>query len=361
LATDCIITGGGVIGLLVARELSRAGQSVVILERGEIGRESSWAGGGILSPLYPWQTSAPVEALVRWSQDCFPVLTEELRIGTGIDSEWVRSGLLIFDTEHRDEALEWALRTGAAVEIVEPRYLKEIEPQAAEASSAVLWLPQVAQVRNPRLLRALRVFLEKAGVLIIEHAEVLSVLSGDSRVTGVKTSKGDFSADKVVVASGAWTGQLLKPFPLKRAITPVRGQILLVQTPSGFLRRILLKQDCYLVPRLDGRVLVGSTVEHVGFDKSITKEANTSLLTWARHIVPALTEYPVERQWAGLRPHSASGVPYIGPHPELEGLFVNAGHFRNGVAAGPASARLLADLMVEREPILPPGPYSPER
>ena len=123
MATDCIITGGGVIGLLVARELSRAGQSVVILERGEIGRESSWAGGGILSPLYPWQTSAPVEALVRWSQDCFPVLTEELRIGTGIDSEWVRSGLLIFDTEHRDEALEWALRTGAAVEIVEPRYL----------------------------------------------------------------------------------------------------------------------------------------------------------------------------------------------------------------------------------------------
>jgi glycine oxidase len=277
---------------------------------------------------------------------------------TGKDPEWRRSGLLIFDTGQRDEALAWAHRTGETVEYVEAPRLNEIEPRAAETLSDALWLPDVAQVRNPRFLGALKSMLRAAGVGLIEHAEVLSIIRRDGFVTGVNTTKGDYAAAKVAVAGGAWTSRLLEPFPLKWEITPVRGQMLLYRTPPGFLRRILLKSDCYLIPRQDGQVLVGSTVESVGFDKSTTADGQILLQEGARHILPALLEFPVEKHWAGLRPHSSGGLPFIGPHPEIEGLYVNAGHFRNGVVSGPASARLLADILLERTPIVCPQPYS---
>jgi glycine oxidase len=358
LAIDCIIVGGGIIGLLTARELSNSGLKVIVLERGEIGRESSWAGGGILSPLYPWRTPAPLHALIRWSQAYFPTLAEELMASTGKDPEWRQSGLLIFDTEQRSDALRWADQTGEAVEYLESPRLNEIEPCTTGVHSNALWLPNVAQIRNPRLLGALKSMLQGAGVGLIEHAEVISIIRQNDHVTGVKTAKGDYAAGKVVVAGGAWTSQLLEPFPLKWEITPVRGQMLLYRTPPGFLRRILLKEDCYLVPRQDGRVLVGSTVESVGFNKSATEEGKALLQEGVRHILPSLLEFPIERHWAGLRPHCSGGLPFIGPHPEIEGLYVNAGHFRNGVVSGPASARLLADIMLKRTPIASPQPYS---
>ena len=358
MIADCIIVGGGIIGLLTAHELAQAGQKVVILERGEIGREASWAGGGILSPLHPWQTPLPVHALIHWSQAHYPRLAEELVSSTGVDPEWIRSGLLIFDTEHRHEALAWADKTGEAIEYIDRDRLEEIDPGAAISPSRALWLPEVAQIRNPRLLKALAISLARMDVDLCEHTEVHSLICRENRAEGVSTAKGIFAAGSVVIAAGAWSSALLHDIRCRPEIKPVRGQMLLYRTAPGFLQCIVLRGDCYLVPRQDGHLLVGSTVEHVGFDKSITEEARLRLEAEARRIIPGLANYTVVRQWAGLRPGSSRRIPFIGPHPEIKNLYVNSGHFRNGVAAGLGSARLLADLMLARTPIVPPHPFT---
>jgi glycine oxidase len=242
------------------------------------------------------------------------------------------------------------LLTGEAVQRCEPSLGKE----AAEA----LFMPEVAQVRNPRLLQAMRGSLEVLGVTLSEGHEVKGLKIFGDRVHGVSTNLGEIEAGTVIVAGGAWTARLLAGTGISMPVRPVRGQMLLFQAEPEVVRRIVLDGDRYVIPRLDGRVLVGSTVEEAGFVKETTDEAFETLRESAVGLIPRLGDYPVEHHWAGLRPGSPRGVPYIGPHPELQGLYVNAGHFRNGVVLGLASARLLADLLLGREPILDPAPYA---
>jgi glycine oxidase len=218
-------------------------------------------------------------------------------------------------------------------------------------------MEQVAQVRNPRLLKALRVAAEDRGVEIVERCEVTGLTRRGDRVSGVSTSQGEFEAEAVVVCGGAWSASILGELARVPEVAPVRGQMLLFRTPPQTVRRIVLAGARYVIPRRDGRVLVGSTVEHVGFDKSTTEEAKQELREAAFGLIPALQEAPLEQHWAGLRPGSPNGVPYIGPHPELAGLYVNAGHYRNGVVMGLASARLLGDLVLGRPPVLDPDAY----
>ena len=165
----------------------------------------------------------------------------------------------------------------------------------------------------------------------------------------------------MIVAGGAWSRQILGELGRCVEVEPVRGQMLLVETPPGWLTRIVLTDRCYLIPRKDGRVLIGSTMERVGFDQSTTAQARRELLQAAIDLVPGLAAFPVVNHWAGLRPGSPQGVPYIGEHPDVRGLYISAGHFRNGVATGPASARLLADLILGREPEIEADPYRIDR
>ncbi len=356
--SDFIVVGGGLLGMLVARELAGAGARITVVERGEPGREASWAGGGILSPLYPWRYPAAVTALAAWSQRVFPALAETLRAESGVDPEWTRSGLLLLEADERGPAKAWAARWSAHVQILSAPVAAEMEPALASLTHAALWMPEVAQVRNPRLLRALRASLERRGVQVESDAEVTDFITQGDTVSGVRSTRGDFRAGGVVVAGGAWSGRLLEKLGIPLAVTPVRGQMLLFRAPPGLVRHMVLAQGHYLVPRRDGRVLAGSTVEYVGFDKSTTKAAYAELRAAAIALVPALESAPIERHWAGLRPGSQSGVPTIGPHPRWRGLYVNAGHFRNGVVLGPASARLLADLILARPPCVDPTPYA---
>lgn len=355
--SDVLVIGGGIIGLLTARELARAGAAVTLLEMGDTGRESSWAGGGIVSPLYPWRYSDSVTALATWSQQAYPDLCGELLQETGIDPELTASGLLILDLEEHDQALEWARRFVIPMTLIAGPDLQQIEPELGPQSDGALLLPTIAQVRNPRLVKALNRAIEPR-VRLREQEEAVELRVEGGRVLGARTPDGEIQADQVVVCAGAWTARLLEQLGNAPAIEPVRGQMILFFGSPGLIRHVTLLGDRYAIPRRDGRVLLGSTLEHVGFEKVTTAEAKEELYRAAVELYPVLKRTPIEEHWAGLRPGSPSGIPYIGPYPGIEGLYMNAGHYRNGVATAPASARLAADLMLGREPIINPAPYA---
>lgn len=356
-SADCIVVGGGLLGMLTAYFLVREGLSVTVLDKGPVCRESSWAGGGILSPLVPWQYPDAVSELVRWSQPYYPVLATELLESTGIDPEWLQTGLLMADCVADPEISAWAGRFDCRLETRGAEELRALEPALSPAVGASLLLPDVAQLRNPRLCKALAAFLGMQGVTFHEGVAATGLAVGKGRVQGVTTTTGDLPAGRVVVASGAWSPQILAGYGPELPVSPVRGQMIQFQAPPGLLRHIVLRDGYYLVPRRDGLVLVGSTLEYAGFNKETTADARELLAKRALELVPALSDYGIVRHWSGLRPGTAAGVPYICEHPEISGLYLNTGHFRNGVVMAPASAQLLVDCLLGRDSFTDFEPY----
>ena len=356
---DVAIIGGGLIGMLTARYLAQAGASVTIYEKGEIGRESSWAGGGIISPLYPWRYADAVTELARWGQQHYEALSEALLSETSIDPEYLHSGLLLLDIDEQERlrAEQWAERFGYQMEYLGRKDVLALQANLGEISEHALWMPTVAQMRNPRLVQAVRRSIEQLGVCIHEHCAVDGLLVEEGKVEGIHLDGRTISAQQVVVAGGAWSGEILKQQGIELAVEPVRGQMLLFNAEPGLLQRIVLSGTHYLIPRADGRILAGSTLEHVGFDKATTEQGREELLAFATALLPQLADFPIEKQWSGLRPGTSDGVPFIGQCGEVERLYVNAGHFRNGVVTGLASARLMADQLLGLAPILDPTPY----
>ncbi len=356
-SSDILVIGGGVIGLMTARELASAGAKVTLVEMSDTGQQASWAGGGILSPLYPWRFAGAVTALAGWSQRAYPGLCAELFETTGIDPEYSISGLMILDPEEHADALAWAAAEQRPLEVLTRARMAEKEPELATDVRKALWLADIGQIRNPRLTKALRAAIAPK-VNIREHEEVLELKAQDGQVRGARTKVGEIAAEHVVVCTGAWTAELLAQLGRKPDIRPVRGQMILFYARPGQIRHLTLFRERYVIPRRDGRVLIGSTLEEAGFDKHTTAEAKEELYRIATGLFPLLKRTPIEDHWAGLRPGSPSGIPYIGPYPGVAGLYVNAGHYRNGLVTGPASARLLADLLLGRDPILPPSRYT---
>ena len=358
-----IIIGAGIIGMLTARLLVKAGVSVTIIEQGYAGKESSWAGGGILSPLYPWRYSEAVTQLAQWGQNHYPEILQAIHSGSGIDPEYIQSGLLYLDLNDNElqQASKWEAEHDYDFESLAGEALKTVEPgldYLSEHPVQTGWFTKtIAQVRNPRLVRALREDLLALGVTIQQQTQAQSFITQGDQVQGVVTDKGTFYADRVIVAGGAWSARLLEKWVKVPKIAPVKGQMIVFKAKPGVVSRIVLSKGRYVIPRKDGRVVVGSTLEFEDFDKTTTAEVLQELQQEACRIIPGLKHYPVEKQWAGLRPGSIDGVPYIGEHPELHNLYLNAGHFRNGVVIGLASCQLLVNQLLGQDCIVDPTPY----
>lgn len=356
-----ILVGGGVMGLLSAYELVKAGCTVSLFDKSQTGTEASWAGGGIVSPLYPWRYGPSITALASWGQGYYPQLAETLANATGIDPEFNHCGLLMLDAEDEQEALRWAVANARNLVQETPANAYLLEPHLECPANSVVWMPEVGSLRNPRLLQALRlVLMKKSSFSLHVNEAVLALNREQGRVTGISTEKGRYNADAVVLSAGAWSTALLEKFDFALPVKPVRGQMVAIQADIGWLKHIVMKNGTYIVPRKDGLILAGSTLEFVGFDKTITTDARAMLLSRAYEMMPSLQRFPVIEQWAGLRPGSPDGIPFIGEMESVKGLFLNVGHYRNGLVLAPASCRLLADMMLRRPPIMDPLPYLPE-
>ncbi len=338
---DRLIIGAGAVGLATALALLQAGAAVTVLERGEVGQEASWAGGGIISPLCPWDYPDEVTRLALLGMARFEAFTTELRAATGVDPEYRRSGMLVLPPFDAGKARDWC----------------EVHGMPYETRGDALFLPDVAQVRNPRLLRAMRQRVLQLGGRIVEQCEVQAVAAQDGWVRAVQTRQGEFEADGYVLTAGAWSKALLGELAQQLEIKPIRGQMLLFKFDTPPLSHILLQRDLYFIPRADGHLLVGSTLEDVGFDKSTTEEARASLLQRAIALLPALQGKAIERHWAGLRPGSPGNIPTIDRHPALGNLYINGGHFRYGVTMAPACAEVLLNMMSGRPQPFDIAPY----
>ncbi len=343
---DVLILGGGVIGLTTAYFLAREGIRVAGVDKGDFGQEASWAGAGILPPGNPLQARTPLDQLRAHSAAVFPTLSAELREQTGIDNGYLRCGGLEFVEEGAEAAAQEWRREGIAFETLTEAALLRLEPGLAPRLGTAYHLPDMAQLRNPRHVKALLAACHTLGVHLRPGCPVHGFQRQGEQITAVRTAEGSLQAGRYVLATGAWTDTLLELVGWQPGIRPVRGQMVLLNRGAPRFHRILLQGACYLVPRPDGRVLVGSTEEAVGFDKRTTAVAIAELLTLARTLVPTLAEAHLERCWAGLRPGSPDGLPFLGAVPGCPNLFVAAGHFRAGIQLSPATGLALTEVLL---------------
>jgi len=356
---DITFIGGGISGLLSARLFTLAGAKVTIIEKNQIGQESSWAGGGILFPLYAWQQADAVSQLIKTSIHDYPALTQALIDSTGIDPEYTRSGLLITQLDNDLAAAQvWCKK----YDIYCTSATQQQKQQFPQIQDNSLWLESIAQVRNPRLLKSLKQDLLQRGVTIIENCAIETATIKNNRIQSIASSTRRYAVNQLVITSGAWTGELWKQLFLKIPenqpnIQPVKGQMLIFDTPKNTLNCMVLEKDRYLIPRRDGKILCGSSVEHTAFNKTTTEEVKQSLAQFAKQLFPALNKAPIIHHWAGLRPGTPQGIPYIDQHPEISNLAVNAGHFRNGFGTGLSAAQLLYELLTQQATSLDPVAY----
>jgi glycine oxidase len=352
---DVIIVGGGVIGLTIAYVLSREGVLATVLDRREFGREASWAGAGLIPPHTERLSGHPTVELRSWSAVLYPEWSAALRDETGIDNGYQRTGGVDVawtaeeENELRCAAGRWRIE-GITFERMAPGDFVRVEPVLNPALRVVYFLPDRAQIRNPRHLRALLRSATLRGVTLRPDQAVVGFEVEGGRVIAVRTATGRIPCGCVVVAAGPWSAALLEGLGIHAPTPPLKGQIVLLRGQGRPLNRIVEHGKNYLVPRDDGRILVGATEEDAGFDTRTTTTGVRDLIDEALALCPDLARAEVERSWAGLRPGSIDTRPYLGVAPGYSNLIVATGHKRAGLQLAPATAEVIADLVLGRPP-----------
>ena len=347
---DVLVIGGGVVGLTTALKLADRGVSVTLLDRQSTGREASWAGAGMLPPGNLPNAATPEARLRSYSHSLWKEFSSDLLERTGLDNGYHLCGAVdIFSQEDEAEYNQrlrcWA-EEGIRVQMLDRSETERLVADLNPMFTSSAYLPDFAQIRNPRHMQALRVACLQRGVEIVEHVEGICVKADGERVSEVRTSSRLFLFDRICIAAGAWSASILQSLGCVVPVKPVRGQIVQLQLPMPPFRCVIEKSRRYLVPRRDGLILIGSTEEDVGFVKQNTTEGVAGLLEFAKSLVPSLAHAEVIRSWAGLRPGSPDELPLLGGVPGLSNLIVGAGHFRSGLQMSPGTATILTDLLL---------------
>lgn len=370
---ECLIIGGGVIGLSIAWELSRRGARVTVVDRERIGYGTSWAGAGILPPANFETALDPVDRLRGFSHRLHPQWAATLGEATGIDTGFRRCGAIYLARSAGESAamaaqVNYWKEYGITAESLDEAQLVQDQPQlksiVERGGIRGAWrVPDECQLRNPTHLKALRVACANRGVRLLESCSILNLEESNGRTPSVRvlTADGCIESEFAVMAGGAWTPGLADAIGLRTGIFPVRGQMVLYRLAAPPLTRIINEGHRYLVPRLDGRLLVGSCEEEVGYHCETTPSVLASLRRWAEAFLPDLASADVEKTWAGLRPGTVDEFPYIGRVPGRKRTFIAAGHFRSGIHLSCGTAVVVADLIEGRDPPIDLAPFRPGR
>lgn len=373
---DCCIIGGGIVGLSIARALAGRGLSVRVLSRDPPRRTASWAAAGIFPPVARHGGETPGDVLTAWSDQLHRRWAEELLDETGIDNGLSTcGGLHVAITAGRlqelgQAAADWRA-CGVRCDLVDAAGIGEVEPGlrgAVDRGSVLggLFLPDETQIRPPRHLEALLRSCQRRGVEITFDAAVESLITDGSRIAGTEVSLPDGRLETVragsfCIAAGAWSERLARSLGLDFETRPIRGQIALFHVPQPPLRRVVNVGVDYLLPRGDGRLLIGSTLEDVGFEAATTRETIDRLRRLGETLLGDLPETLLEQSWAGLRPGSIDGLPSIGRIPGHDNGFIATGHFRAGLHQSTGTAELVADLITGAAPPIDPSAFAPNR
>jgi len=363
---DVIIVGGGVIGCSIAYYLAREGVKVTVLDKGEIGGEASRAAAGMLAPLAEVEEDGPFQDLGLASLRLFPHLAEALEQECGVDIEYLRSGILrVALTEGQAEHLKgFAQRRpspGLEIHWLEPDELRALEPGLSPGIRGALYSPEEHQVNADRLVQALSRAAAARGAVVRRDTRATGLVRRGMRVTGVRIPDGTLSAGHTVLAAGAWTAKVAQGIGVDLPVFPVRGQMIALPASRSALRHIVWGEEGYLVPKANGLIFAGATVERVGFRKNVTVRGLSGLKRMAGSLVPRLAGLDAVDAWAGFRPGSADGLPILGPVPGWEGLSVACGHFRNGILLAPITGQLIARSILDGSSNEALAPFSPAR
>ena len=356
---DAIIVGAGIVGISLAIELNKQGLRVLVVEKGEPGREASWAAGGMLAD-FPAETPPLLRELAAASARMYPEFVRGLEEESGLKIDLRSVGTLVLSR------VETGLRPATAQAYALPGPLAELEPalRAPDATSRQFTaLYTQERCVDPRHLTSAAIATaRRRGVDFSSGDQVLAVEVASGKASGVRTSKTQFAARLVVNCAGAWAGQIPPHhFPTR----PVKGQMLCVVMPQKELVRHVVRtsgwtQDVYLIPRSDGRMLIGATAEEAGFDKQTVPETIQKLRQAAIDLVSKLAEARILEAWAGLRPGTPDGLPILGATP-TPGYFVATGHFRDGILLAPVTARVMGQIMTGQKPQVDVSKFSASR
>lgn len=350
---DVVVVGGGVIGCFIAYELSKAGLEVVVVEKGQVGAEASSAAAGLLVPLHMAEEERTLFELHLASTKMFPVFVPELEEETGISVEHIQSGILRVALNEEEETARLSQfqqlgeAFGMGITRLDATELHSLEPALAPAVNGGILSHDEAYINNGRLVLALARGASIRNARVHEGYLATGVRRTNGRFLALQTNEGKISAGHLVVATGAWSRIFCNALDMTIPVAPARGQMLAVTTIQRLLQRPINSSNGALVPRADGSVHVGATVEHVGFDKRNTPEAIADLLDRGTAIVPALSDGRVERMWSGFRPFCEDGLPVIGGLPKWENVSVATGHFTMGITGSPITAKIIKELIVD--------------
>jgi glycine oxidase len=362
---DVVIVGGGIIGCAIGFNLAKTGLRPLILEKTAVAAEASSGGAGLLSVQAHTDEAGPLFDLKLQSRALYAPLAEELRERTDTDIELRPLGHVVPAFTVEDETvlrkrIAWQNARGLRAEWLPLREARETESGLSELLRGAGWFPDDHHLNPTAVTQGLAGAITRLGGQVRVECPVQALIREGERVVGVRTAAGPIAADVVVIAAGAWSGELQESAGVPIPVLPAKGQIVVARLPQPALRHVAY-EAVYMIPRASGEHIIGATVEYVGFDKRVTVEGIASLLADATRIVPALREAEMVTSYGCLRPASTDGLPLLGPVPGRPGLVLATGHFRNGILLAPITGRLIAEWILSGRPSMPLDPFRPDR